>query len=104
MARGGADHRTVVIVPEVKDGEVTGLTLLHARFRELLAAPTAAAVLGSYLDRYEALVDAVTEREPAFDETVLGRIQIVDLLTQPVHVLAERWRAAPAAGNQPPTG
>jgi glucosamine--fructose-6-phosphate aminotransferase (isomerizing) len=98
VARGGADRRTVVIVPEVKEGEVTGLTLLHARFHDLLPPATAAGVLGSYLDRYEALVDAVTEREPAFDEAVLGQVPIVDLLTEPVHVLAGRWRTPPA-GN-----
>ena len=62
----------------------------------------AAAVLGSYLDRYEALVDAVTEREPSFDDAVLGRIPIVNLLTQPVHVLAEQWRSGPA-GPAPAT-
>jgi glucosamine--fructose-6-phosphate aminotransferase (isomerizing) len=98
VARGGADRRTVVIVPEVKEGEVTGLTLLHARFRELLSPPEAARVLGSYLDRYEALVDAVTEREPVFDEAVLGHVPIVDLLTEPVHVLAARWHQL-AGGN-----
>ena len=40
----------------------------------------------------DALTDAVTERLPVFDESVLGEIPIVDLLTQPVHVLAEQWR------------
>jgi hypothetical protein len=39
------------------------------------------------------LVDAVTETEASFDEGVLGRVPIVDLLTEPVHVLAARWRA-----------
>jgi glutamine---fructose-6-phosphate transaminase (isomerizing) len=92
VARGGADQRTVVIVPEVKEGEVTGLSLLHARFVDRLDAATAQAVLIAYLDRYDALVDAVTEREPAFDEDVLGQVPIVDLLTQPVHVLAGHWQ------------
>ncbi|MGH9280766.1 MAG: SIS domain-containing protein, partial [Acidimicrobiales bacterium] len=57
VAKGGADQRTVVIVPEVKQGEVTGLTLLHARFHDRLPADAAQAVLAGYLDRYEALVD-----------------------------------------------
>ncbi|MDQ4096747.1 MAG: hypothetical protein M3144_02610, partial [Actinomycetota bacterium] len=99
VARGGADRRTVVIVPEVKEGEVTGVTLLHARFHDLLPAETAGAVLGGYLDRYEALIDAVTEREPAFDPAVLGEVPIVELLTQPVHVLAERWRRGSDGAN-----
>jgi glucosamine--fructose-6-phosphate aminotransferase (isomerizing) len=92
VARGGADQRTVVIVPEVKDGEVTALTLLHADFHDRLPADAAQAVLAGYLDRYDALIDAVTEREPVFDTAVLGEIPIVDLLTEPVHVLATRWR------------
>lgn len=92
VARGGADQRTVVIVPEVKQGEVTGITLLHARFHDRLPADQAQAVLSGYLDRYDALVDAVTERVPTFDPAVLGEIPIVDLLTEPVHLLAEHWR------------
>ncbi len=93
VARGGADQRTVLIVPEVKNGEVTGLTLLHAQFRERLAADDARGVLAGYLDRYDALVDAVTEREPAFEESVLASISIVDLLTEPVRTLAVHWGA-----------
>jgi hypothetical protein len=44
------------------------------------------------MDRYDALVDMVTEHEPTFDEAVLGEIPIVDLLTEPVRDLALRWR------------
>jgi glucosamine--fructose-6-phosphate aminotransferase (isomerizing) len=91
VARGG-DGRTVVIVPEIKEGEVTGITLLHARFHDRLPAATAGSVLAGYMDRYDALVDMVTEHEPTFDEAVLGEIPIVDLLTEPVRDLALRWR------------
>jgi glucosamine--fructose-6-phosphate aminotransferase (isomerizing) len=91
VARGGADRRTVIFVPEVKDGQVTGLTLLHARFRDRLEPEVAKKVLSGYLDRYDALVDAVTEKEPSFDEAVLGEIPIFDLLAEPVRVLAGQW-------------
>ena len=37
MARGRSDGRTLILVPEVKDNQTTGLTLLHARFRDRLA-------------------------------------------------------------------
>ena len=37
--------------------------------------------------------DAVTETEPAFDDTLLGTLPVVDLLTAPVYVLAEHWRS-----------
>lgn len=92
VARGASDGRTVILVPEAKGHHVTGMTLLHVRFRDLLPADRAAAVLGGYRTRYSALADAVTETEPVFDEAVLGEVPIVDLLTRPVYELAERWR------------
>ena len=42
--------------------------------------------------RYAALKDAVTETEPTFDDARLADVALVDLLTQPVNVLAEKWR------------
>jgi len=90
-ARGG-DGRTIVIVPETKGSEVTGITLLHVEFADVLPAADAKAVLEGYQSRMAALRDAVTEIVPAFRDEVLGEVPIVDLLTQPVHVLAEHWR------------
>ena len=92
VARGRRDGRTFVLVPETKDTQVVGMTLLHARFHDRLGPAAAQAVLQGYRDRYDALVDAVTETEPVFSEEVLGRIDLIDLLTQPVHILADRWR------------
>ncbi len=92
VARGRRDGRTFVLVPETKDAQVVGMTLLHARFHDRLPPAGALAVLQGYRDRYDALVDAVTETEPVFDEEVLGRVDLIDLLTQPVHILADRWR------------
>ena len=94
VARGATDGRTIVMAPEVKDNEVTGITLLHVRFRDDLETIVAREVLTGYRGRYSALVDAVTETESSFDDRLLGEIAIVDLLVEPVHVLAERWRAA----------
>ena len=45
--------------------------------------------------RYSALVDAVTETEPSFDDAVLGTVPVIDLLTSPVYVLSQRWRRTP---------
>ena len=92
VARGRRDGRTILLVPETKDAQVTGMTLLHARFADRLAPAEAKRVLQGYRDRWDALVDAVTETEPELREDVLGRVGIVDLLTEPVHVLADRWR------------
>jgi glucosamine--fructose-6-phosphate aminotransferase (isomerizing) len=91
VARGGTDGRTVVIVPEIRQGSVDGLTLLHARFADRLPGETMRAVLEGYQARYGALVDAVTETT-AFDDAVLGELPVIDLLTSPVHGLAEAWR------------
>ena len=49
-------------------------------------------VLQGYRSRYAALKDAVTETEPTFREDLLGELPVLDLLTEPVHDLADRWR------------
>jgi glucosamine--fructose-6-phosphate aminotransferase (isomerizing) len=46
--KGLHDNRTGVIIPEVKDGQVTGMTLLHIRFAPALAPAAAKAALVSY--------------------------------------------------------
>ncbi|MGH9055019.1 MAG: SIS domain-containing protein [Acidimicrobiales bacterium] len=92
VARGASDGRTVVLVPEAKGSQVTGMTLLHVRFHQTLPAEAAKRVLTGYRTRYSALADAVTETEPTFDESRLGSEPVVELLTEPVYALAGRWR------------
>ena len=77
----------------VKDGQVIGITLLHAGFAGLLSPEEAKSVLQAYQGRYTALVDAVTEAQPDFDDLVLGQVPMIELLTQPVAVLARHWSA-----------
>ena len=91
-ARGRHDGRTVVLVPEVAAGTTVGITLLHVRFEDTLAAPVAQGVLQGYRNRYSELLDAVTETEPALDHGRLAEIAVVDLLTAPIGDLADRWR------------
>jgi glucosamine--fructose-6-phosphate aminotransferase (isomerizing) len=88
----GYDGRTLVIVPEVKHNQVVGLALLHARYAGRLPPDTMRAVLQGYQGRYAALKDAVTETEPAFDDARLGTIDVIEILTEPVYVLARLWR------------
>jgi glucosamine--fructose-6-phosphate aminotransferase (isomerizing) len=88
----GSDGRTLVIVPETKGSDVTGLTLLHVAFRGHLAPAAARAVLEGYETRMAALTDAVLETEASFDDAVLGDVPILDLLTEPVHILRGAWR------------
>jgi glucosamine--fructose-6-phosphate aminotransferase (isomerizing) len=94
VAVGRSDGRTVIIVPEVKANQCTGLTLLHVRFRKQLPAMQMRTVLEGYRGRYSALKDAVTETEPVFRDDLLGEVPVVELLTDPVYVLAERWRSS----------
>ena len=62
------------------------------RFHDRLPASAARGVLQGYRGRFAALRDAVTETEPAFREDLLADQPVADLLTEPVHVLADRWR------------
>ncbi len=92
VARGGRDGRTLILVPETKANTVTGMTLLHVAFHDRLPAATARQVLSGYRNRYAALADAVTETESGFDDSRLAAVPLVALLTEPVYVLAERWK------------
>jgi len=93
VVRGRADGRTTILVPEVKGNQTTGLTLLHVQFHERLAGDAARRVLEGYRDRYQAIADQVTETEPVMRDDVLGTLDFVDLLTEPVVRLADSWRA-----------
>ncbi|CAN5791816.1 hypothetical protein BH24ACT3_BH24ACT3_01360 [soil metagenome] len=101
VAVGRSDGRSLVLVPESKGNQATGLTLLHVRFADHLPAAGARSVLSGYRNRYSALKDAVTETEPTFRDDLLATIPVVDLLTEPVHVLADRWSGGPAGSTEP---
>jgi glucosamine--fructose-6-phosphate aminotransferase (isomerizing) len=92
VVRGARDGRTIILVPEVKGTQVTGMTLLHVTFHERLDWEAAKRILSGYRTRYSALADAVTETEKTFDQQRLGQEPLVDLLTEPVYALATRWR------------
>ena len=92
VAQGRSDGRNVVLVPEIKNGVTTGITLLHVRFAERMTVAAARGVLQGYRNRYSSLRDVVTETEPTFREDLLADISVADLLTLPVAELADRWR------------
>lgn len=98
VATGRRDGRNVVLVPEVKNGVTTGITLLHVNFAGRLSVDAARGVLQGYRNRYSELRDAVTETEPSFREDLLADMAPVELLTEPVSELADRWRVSPSAG------
>lgn len=93
VVRGRSDGRTLIFVPEAKGNQTTGLTLLHVAFHERLSLETTRRVLQGYRGRYDAIRDQVTEIEPTFRDDVLAEIPLVELLTEPVAALAERWRS-----------
>jgi glucosamine--fructose-6-phosphate aminotransferase (isomerizing) len=92
VATGRSDGRTVILVPEVKGGETTGITLLQVAFHDRLPADTMRGVLQGYDRRYDRLVDWVTETEGSFDDTLLGDLPVADLLIGPISDTAEHWR------------
>ena len=96
----GSDGRSVLHIPETKDGSATGLTLLHCQFATRLPTPTMRSVLMGYRGRYGALADAVTESLPWFRDDLLGTVDVFDLLTRPVYVLAEHWLGAAGADDR----
>ena len=96
-ARGRGDGRTFVLVPQVKGDHVTGLVLLHVELRDRLPAGRMRRVLEGYRDRLAELRSAVTETEPAFDESLLGELPVALLLTAPIEVLADHWSGGRAA-------
>ena len=56
-------------------------------------------VLSGYQGRYGALKDAVTETVPEFADDVLATFDVVDLLTEPVYVMAGPVAAGVSAGR-----
>jgi glucosamine--fructose-6-phosphate aminotransferase (isomerizing) len=94
VARGAADGRTVLLVPEVQGSKTVGITLLHVAFHHTVPADAMRGVLHGYHDRLAALRDAVMETESRFDEERLARVPATDLLCEPVRLLAQQWRAA----------
>lgn len=93
VARGRRDHRTVIFVPEVKSGTCTGITLLHVRLIDHLPPAEMRAVLQGYDNRYDRLVDWVSETEGHFDETLLGELPVAGLLIDPISDAADHWRS-----------
>ncbi|MEE2887189.1 MAG: SIS domain-containing protein [Planctomycetota bacterium] len=92
VARGLSDDRTFILVPEVHAGHSTGLTLLHVDFHDKISAAAMRGVLRGYRNRYTVLRDLVTETEPTFDERQFAELSVVELLTAPMHALADRWK------------
>jgi glucosamine--fructose-6-phosphate aminotransferase (isomerizing) len=92
VARGASDQRRVIIAPEVQNGRVSGLILLHVEFHEHVPAAAMRDVLRGYRNRYEFLRDAVMETEQDFREDLLEKLPAAELLTAPILQLAEHWR------------
>ncbi len=87
----GSDSRVVLMVPEVKNGQTTGVTLCHVTLNDDLGATTARSILQGYRNRYRQLVDVVTEGQPSFREDILADVPTVELLTAPISEVAARW-------------
>ena len=76
----------------MKDGETTGINLLHVSLHKNLGIQEIRKVLNGYYNRYEAIQDAVRETEPSFREDFLSKQSIEQLLVDSVDLVAERMR------------
>ena len=80
-------------MPEVKDAEVVGLTLLHVTTVDRLPSGTVRSVLEGYHNRYGEIRDAVCETEPSLRDDLLAAVAVEDLLTDEVGAIADRLRS-----------
>ena len=92
VTRGLRDGRLILLVPEIKGGEVVGLVLLHVELHDRLEPAEAANVLRRYRDRLSRLRYAVTETEASFDEALLAEVPTEELLVGDLAAVAARWR------------
>ena len=91
ITRGRHDQRIIILVPEIKDKETVGLTLLHVELEENLTEQAARHVLEGYKDRFTAISDYITETEPTFRADILASIPVADLLIAPIEDLLSYW-------------
>lgn len=87
----GTDEKVVLIIPEVKGSKTIGLTLCHLSLLPTMPAEAARSTLQNYRNRYRQLTDVVTEANPNFDDSILGSVPTVQLLTAPISEVAEHW-------------
>lgn len=99
--RGRSDGRLIILVPEITSRQTIGLTLLHVAYHERLPASIMRQVLDGYRNRLTKLRSVITETSPDFDETPLGQLPVVTLLTDAIDTLAEHWRTATEVLPQP---
>ncbi|MBU39559.1 MAG: glucosamine-6-phosphate synthase [Acidimicrobiaceae bacterium] len=92
LTKGLRDERTILLIPEVKDGETTGINLLHISLHKHLSIEDIRTVLTGYHNRYDAIQDAVRETEPSFRDDFLSEQSVEELLIDSVDLVAERLR------------
>ena len=81
------------MIPEIKASQCTGLTLLHVKFHDHLPVSALRGVLQGYDNRYDRLVDWVSETEGSFRDDLLADLPVADLLILPISETADHWRA-----------
>ncbi len=93
VSKGRSDNRSIVMIPEVKDNQTTGMTLLHIDLQDHLDPEVMRGVLQGYRNRFSALHGAVTETEDNFRVDLLGQQDVGELLWVSIQELADRWRS-----------
>ena len=91
ITKGRHDQRIIILVPEIKDKQTVGITLLHVELQDFLSEQAARHVMEGYKDRYTAISDYVTETEPTFRSDILSSIPAAELLIAPIEDLLSYW-------------
>ena len=83
----------VVLVPEMKGGQSTGITLLHVRFPSACRRPRPRACSRATAVATTPSPTPSPRPSPRSATTCSATVDAVDLLTEPIPDLADRWRA-----------
>ena len=100
VGHGKRDGRSLLLVPLYDQGQVSGLGLVHVRFKTEVDQRTRVRALKA-VGRYEDLKCTVQEMDLDWDDALLGDFQLEELLTESAERLGEaiRARAEVAAGE-----
>ncbi len=92
---GSSDGRHIVLFPLFDGSGLSGMLLLHVRFRQAAPARDRVRALRAYRNRYEWLVGSVTELNIPWDDKLLERIPIELMFEGSADAIAKHVRGAP---------
>ncbi|MGV8058627.1 MAG: SIS domain-containing protein [Smithellaceae bacterium] len=97
IGRGKSDGAAIALLPLLGENNfISSLLLIHIDYNELLSLPEKKKALGY---RYNDIRNLVNEYNVDWDDNYLEKIQISDLLSEPIEEIARRIKQWAVAGN-----